>query len=71
MSLKTETKVIVDRSPMHDLLRINFNISFTKMSCEHLTLDVSDSLGSVRTHHGTHEPIAELQTRYHLPCMHS
>ena len=48
MSLKTETKVIVDRSPMHDLLRINFNMTFTKMSCEHLTLDVSDSLGSVR-----------------------
>jgi hypothetical protein len=48
MTLKTETKVIVDKSPMNDLLRINFNITFTKMSCEHLTLDVSDSLGSVR-----------------------
>lgn len=48
MSLKTETKVVVDRSPMNDLLRINFNLTFNKMTCEHLTLDVSDSLGSVR-----------------------
>ena len=48
MALKTDTKVIVDRSPMNDLLRINFNMTFTKMTCEHLTLDVSDSLGSVR-----------------------
>lgn len=46
MSLKTNTTVVIDRSPKDDLLRINFNISFTKMSCEHITLDVSDSLGS-------------------------
>ena len=48
MAIKTDTKVVVDRSPMNDLLRINFNVSFTKMTCEHLTLDVSDQLGSVR-----------------------
>jgi hypothetical protein len=48
MALKTETNVIIDQSPMNDLLRINFDMSFTKMTCEHLTLDVSDSLGSVR-----------------------
>ena len=41
-----------DRGPQPDerrLLRINFNMTFTKMTCEHLTLDVSDSLGSVRS----------------------
>ena len=58
MALKTETRVIVDQSPMNDLLRINFNMTFTRMSCEHLTLDISDSLGSVRfSSHGNRHSV--------------
>jgi Endoplasmic Reticulum-Golgi Intermediate Compartment (ERGIC) len=40
--------LVVDRSPQGELLRINFNISFPSLSCEFATLDVSDSLGTVR-----------------------
>lgn len=41
--------LVVDRSPQGELLRINFNISFPSLSCEFATLDVSDSLGTVRS----------------------
>lgn len=46
LTVKTDTQLVLDKSPPGELLRITFNISFTEMTCEHLTLDVSDQLGS-------------------------
>lgn len=51
MSLDTRSELVVDRSTQGELLRINFNISFPALSCEFAVLDVSDSLGTVRTAH--------------------
>lgn len=48
MRLQTATELVVDRSAQHELLRVNFNISFPALSCEFATLDVSDSLGTKR-----------------------
>ena len=47
--LTTEPKssMVVDRSGVGELLRINFNVSFHALSCEFATLDVSDALGTV------------------------
>ncbi|KAK9838766.1 hypothetical protein WJX74_002928 [Apatococcus lobatus] len=46
--LTTEPKssMVVDRSGSGELLRINFNVSFSALSCEFATLDVSDALGT-------------------------
>lgn len=41
-------QMVVDRSPAGELLRVNFNVSFPSLSCEFLTLDVSDALGTKR-----------------------
>ena len=41
------SNMVVDRSPIGDLLRINFNVSFPALSCEYATLDVSDAIGLV------------------------
>ncbi|CAD7695013.1 unnamed protein product [Ostreobium quekettii] len=48
MQVQTQTELVVDRSKQGELLRINFNVSFPALSCEFATLDVSDSLGTVR-----------------------
>lgn len=44
-----ESQMVVDRSSHGELLRINFNLSFPSLPCEFASLDVSDSLGTVRT----------------------
>lgn len=44
----THTSVVIDRSTDGDLLKINFNISFPRLSCEFASVDVSDALGMVR-----------------------
>jgi len=44
----TTTSIVVDQSAPGELLKINFNISFPSLSCEFLTVDVSDSLGTKR-----------------------
>lgn len=48
LSTQTRTDMVVDRSAHGELLRINFNISFPRLSCEFATLDVSDAMGLVR-----------------------
>lgn len=48
MTVRTETSIIVDRSVDGDLLRINFNLSFPALSCEHASVDVSDTMGNHR-----------------------
>lgn len=47
LAIETKEELVVDRSAHGDLLRINFNISFSSLSCEFATLDVSDALGTV------------------------
>eukprot|EP00873_Tetraselmis_striata_P017842 jgi/Tetstr1/438106/TSEL_026729.t1 len=42
------TSIVVDQSAPGELLKINFNISFPELSCEFLTADVSDALGTKR-----------------------
>lgn len=49
MALDTKSELVVDRSAQGELLRINFNISFPALSCEFAVLDVSDTLGTVRS----------------------
>ena len=46
MKTQTKTDLVIDRSLHGELLRVNFNISFTSLSCEFATLDVSDALGT-------------------------
>ncbi|MEW5316314.1 MAG: hypothetical protein WDW38_007693 [Sanguina aurantia] len=48
LQISTKTSLIVDRSPVDELLRVNFNVSFPSLSCEFASLDVSDSLGTKR-----------------------
>lgn len=48
MQTTTHTSVMIDRSTDGDLLKINFNISFPRLSCEFASVDVSDALGMVR-----------------------
>eukprot|EP00873_Tetraselmis_striata_P008725 jgi/Tetstr1/428989/TSEL_018964.t1 len=44
----TNTSIVVDQSEPGELLKINFNISFPAISCEFLTADVSDAIGTKR-----------------------
>ncbi len=39
------TRVVVDRSLDGDLMRINFNVSFPRLSCEFASVDVGDVMG--------------------------
>ncbi|KAI3709425.1 hypothetical protein L2E82_39187 [Cichorium intybus] len=48
LSISTSTYVIVDRSSDGDYLRIDFNISFPALSCEFVSMDVSDVHGTNR-----------------------
>lgn len=48
LAVSTSTSVIVDRSSDGDFLRIDFDISFPKLSCEFASVDVSDVLGTNR-----------------------
>lgn len=48
MQTSTSTSIVVDQSTPGELLKINFNISFPALSCEFLTADVSDTLGTKR-----------------------
>ncbi|KAG6553604.1 hypothetical protein Mapa_004518 [Marchantia paleacea] len=48
LSVATSTTVVVDRSKNGEHLRIDFNVSFPKLSCEFLSVDVHDVLGTVR-----------------------
>jgi len=48
LNVRTESSIIVDRSVDGDLLRINFNFSFPSLSCEHTSVDVSDTMGNHR-----------------------
>lgn len=53
MRVETKSELVVDRSRHGELLRINFNMSFPQLSCEFATVDVSDALGTVRSHLGS------------------
>ncbi|KAL3684705.1 hypothetical protein R1sor_002727 [Riccia sorocarpa] len=48
LSVATTTTVVVDRSKNGEHLRIDFNVSFPRLSCEFLSVDVHDVLGTVR-----------------------
>ena len=48
MQTTTHTSVVIDRSSDGDLLKLNFNISFPRLSCEFASVDVSDALGMAR-----------------------
>ena len=50
----TESIMVVDKSAHGDLLRVNFNVSFPALPCEFASLDISDSLGTVRAASGKH-----------------
>ncbi|KAL2652902.1 hypothetical protein R1flu_021030 [Riccia fluitans] len=48
LTVATTTTVVVDRSKNGEHLRIDFNVSFPRLSCEFLSVDVHDVLGTVR-----------------------
>jgi hypothetical protein len=48
LRVQTATEMVVDRSPAEELLKVTFNVSFPALGCEFATLDVSDTLGTVR-----------------------
>lgn len=48
LKTSTHTEMIVDRSAHGELLRVNFDLSFPRMSCEFATLDISDAMGLKR-----------------------
>lgn len=56
MQTTTHTSVVIDRSTDGDLLKLNFNISFPRLSCDFASVDVSDALGMVRSSY--HFPLA-------------
>lgn len=48
LRVKTEHKVVVEDSRDGNLLRLNFDISFPKLSCEFASVDVTDVVGDTR-----------------------
>eukprot|EP00894_Picocystis_sp_ML_P004973 jgi/Pico_ML_1/55490/g1166.t1 len=48
LQVRTEHKLMVEDSRDGDLLRVNFDISFPRLSCEFASLDVTDVVGYTR-----------------------
>lgn len=48
LSVATTTSIVLDGSKDGDFLRIDFNMSFPRLSCEFASVDVSDVLGTNR-----------------------
>ncbi len=51
--VKTVTDVYADTSN-NGKLRINFDVFFSHLSCEHLSVDVMDGIGSLKVSRATH-----------------
>ncbi|KAK1418045.1 hypothetical protein QVD17_27182 [Tagetes erecta] len=48
LTVSTSTAIIIDKSSIEDIVRIDMNISFPFLSCEFASVDVSDVLGTNR-----------------------